>query len=128
MMWFQIEWFSWMISSSIVSGGWTDFVLYGSVIDINGDTTVRWKLPSGVIEAGSKARIVYQTLIDWNFELSWPNHYVNNDVLTNTATLTYKVWWNYSWVWWETEFDYDGNIYTDTSSASVKAPTPTMNK
>jgi hypothetical protein len=35
-----------MLSSSIVSGNGTEFVLSGSLVDTDGDTTVRWKLPS----------------------------------------------------------------------------------
>lgn len=120
--------FSGMISSTIITGSGTAFSLSWSDVDANGDTTVRWKLPSGVITAGSKARIVYQTLLDGAFEWTGPNHYVNNDTLTNTATLTYQVWGNTSGDWWFTESTLLWQIYTDSASASTRAPTPTMNK
>lgn len=83
--------FSGAISSTIVTGSGTVFDLSGAVVDANGITTVRWNLPSGVIVAGSKARIMYQTWIDGAFEGTGPVRYINNDTLTNTATLTYKV-------------------------------------
>ncbi len=121
--------FSWMLSSSLTIWSWTPFSLSWSTINwLNWDTTVRWILPSGVITAWSKAQIRYQAVIDWIFEWTGPTQYVNNDIFTNTATLTYKVWWNHSWTWWFTENSLVDQVYSDSASASTRAPTPTMNK
>lgn len=60
--------FSGVISSLITAGSGTPFSFSGVTTDINGDSTIQWHLPSGIINAGSHVQIKYQAILDGAFE------------------------------------------------------------
>lgn len=56
--------FSGTVSSAIVSGVGTPFTFDSVNTDVDGNTTIIWKLNSGTIGANSTARIIYQVVVD----------------------------------------------------------------
>lgn len=60
--------FSGTVSSIIASGTGTPLTFESANIDTDGDTTIIWKLNSGTIGANSTVRLVYQAVLDGNFE------------------------------------------------------------
>lgn len=117
--------FSWTISSSITSGSWTSLTFIWASIQTNWDTILTWKLNSWSIESNSIWKIVYQAVVDWNFEWAWDTQFENTESLINNATLTATIWdsWE-SWDWWYTDPSIIWNKYTYNSSSSIKAPIP----
>lgn len=78
--------FSGTVSSIIASGTGTPLTFISSNTDINGDTSIIWRLNSGNIGANSRARIVYQAVLDGVFEGAGKTVYENTATLTNDAS------------------------------------------
>jgi uncharacterized repeat protein (TIGR01451 family) len=60
--------FSGTVSSLIAMGSGLPFTFVSAVTGADGDTTITWRLNSGTIGADSRARIVYQAVLDGAFE------------------------------------------------------------
>jgi uncharacterized repeat protein (TIGR01451 family) len=120
--------YSWTISS-INSWTWNVLSFSWSTIDTDGDTTIIWKLDSGEIQAWETLTISYDVLVDWIFEGSGIEKYINTESLSNTAQFTGTISDSTNnEIWWYTAPSIIGTTVNYNAWTSVSAPEPTSEK
>jgi uncharacterized repeat protein (TIGR01451 family) len=120
--------YSGMMSSTVTSG--TPFTFISANTNIDGDTTITWRLNTGIIDADARATIVYQAVIDGIYEGAWDTEYENTETLVNTASFRGTVGdGGLSGIWGITDPSIvDTLISIDNVSATISAPVPTTKK
>ena len=121
--------------SSTLSGSGTPLTFISATTNADGDTTLLWRLNSGMIGADLTNTIIYQAVVDGVFEGVGDTEYENTEVLTNVATFYGTVGdGGLSGVWGQTDSSIIDSeiIYTTDSSArvqaTVSAPNPITKK